>query len=184
LVLECSRDIYIALRGGWKWDYLPFHPCSFSLYFMAIWAYKPNKICGNLLYGYGIVGALCALLFCNWTNQPIWHFQTIYSFLVHGLIIGYTLMAIIGKDIIPESKGIIYNLIFVAIAVPFTSILNNTLPNCNFFFTHAGSEGSPLEFLINTMGVPWWLIGYFGLCALVLAIEFIPLYVIEKRKYA
>ena len=33
--LELIRDIYLIAAGGWKWNYLPLHPCSFTILFMA-----------------------------------------------------------------------------------------------------------------------------------------------------
>ena len=72
LALEILRDVYIIAAGGWRWSYLPLHPCAFTMFFMVLWARKPAKLWGNLMYGFGLVGALAALLFCNWTNQPIW----------------------------------------------------------------------------------------------------------------
>lgn len=182
LVLEMLRDVYIIYCGAWEWQYLPLHPCSFTMFFMAYWAYKPNKFCGNVMYGYGLVGALCALLFCNWTNQPIWQFQTIYSFVFHGALVGWILMVIIGGDVRPEGRGIIDSIWFLVGAVPFTAILNNILPDCNFFFTHMGSEGSPLEILIKLFGFPWWLVAYAGLALVLLSIEFLPWYLSERGK--
>lgn len=182
LALEAIRDGYIIACGAWEWIYLPLHPCSFTMFFMALWAWKPHPLWGNLMYGYGLVGAMCALLFCNWTNQPIWQFQTIYSFLFHGALVGWILMTLIGGDIRPEGRGFRDCVLFLLAAVPATAVLNNVLPECNFFFTHSGSEGSPLEFLIRIFGEPWWLGAYAVLALGLLGLEFLPWYILGRRK--
>lgn len=174
LSCEILRDIYIVAAGGWEWDYLPLHPCSFTMFIIAIWAFKPNDICGQILYGFGMIGALCALLFCNWTTQPLLHFQTIYSFIFHGILVGFVLMAVIGGDIKPKRRGFIYVAVFIAIAGSLTAVVNHILPDVNFFFTNEGSEGSPLELFIKLFGTPWWLFAYAALAAVVIGCEFLP----------
>lgn len=184
LLLEILRDAYIIVSGGWEWEYLPLHPCSFTMFFMVIWAWKPAKVWGNLMYGYGLAGAMAALLFCNWTNQPLMQFQTIYSFVFHGMLVGWILMALLAGDIRPRGRGFLDCVIFLAVAAPVTAVFNNILPDCNFFFTYSGSEGSPLEILIQIFGKPWWLAAYAALAALLLGLEFLPWYLIEKRSTA
>lgn len=174
LTCEVLRDVYIIAYGAWEWQYLPLHPCSFTMFIIAIWAFKPNDICGQILYGFGMVGALCALLFCNWTDQPLLQFQTIYSFIFHGLLIGFVLMALIGGDIKPKPKGFVCCVVFIAIAGALTGIVNQLLPDVNFFFTNEGSEGSPLEIFIKLFGTPWWLLAYAALAAVVIGCEFLP----------
>ena len=64
--------------------------------------------------------------------------------------------------------------IYLCVAVPVTMAVNHLLPECNFFFTNTGSEGSPLEILIRLFGTPWWLIAYGALALVLLYLEFLP----------
>lgn len=182
LGLEVLRDAYLIAVGAWKWSYLPLHPCSFTMFFMVAWAWKPRKVWGQLMYGYGLIGALAALLFCNWTNQPIWQFQTIYSFLFHGILVGWILMLLLSGDIRPEGKGFFQSILFLVVAAPIATAFNYLLPDCNFFFTYSGSEGSPLEILILIFGEPLWLAAYAILVMLVLGAEFLPWHLAERKR--
>lgn len=182
LVLEILRDLYLAAAGGWEWRYLPLHPCSFTMFFMVLWAWKPRAIWGHLMYGYGLIGAAIALACCNWVNQPIWQFQSIYSFIFHGVLVGWILMVLIGRDIRPTAKGIIPCVAFLGVAAPLTMVINNLLPDCNFFFTNDGSPGSPLELFIRLFGHPWWLAAYAILAIVILILEFLPWYLVERKK--
>ena len=65
---------------------------------------------------------------------------------------------------------------------PLTAIANLLLPDCNFFFTREGSEGSPLEILIQRFGTPWWLVVYAMLALLLLTLEFLPWRIFHKQK--
>lgn len=182
LTCEVVRDIYLIACGAWFWKYLPLHPCSLTMFIIAIWAFKPNRFCGQLLYGFGIAGAFCALIFCNWTSQPLVQFQSIYSFIFHAILIGFILMTVIGGDIKPEFKGIGYCFGFLLVAASVATAVNYTVPDVNFFFTYEGSEGSPLEIFVKLFGSPWWLLAYAALAAVVLLAEFLPWHIIEKKK--
>lgn len=141
LALEILRDAYIIACGAWEWEYLPLHPCSFTMFFMALWAWKPAECWGNLMYGYGLAGAMAALLFCNWTNQPLMQFQSIYSFLFHGILVGWILMLLAAGEIRPRGRGFLDCVVFLAAAAPIAELFNNLLPDCNFFFcTRAARE--------------------------------------------
>ena len=182
--LELVRDIYLIAAGGWKWNYLPLHPCSFTILFMALWAAKPSWRLGNILYGFGLVGALAALVFCDWTDQPLWQFQSVYSFQCHGMMVAYILMLLVCGDIRPQGNGMRDCVIYLCVAVPVTMAVNHLLPECNFFFTNTGSEGSPLEILIRLFGTPWWLIAYGALALVLLCLEFLPWKMQEKAAAA
>lgn len=182
LATEVIRDGLIIALGGWEWSYLPLHPCSFTMFIIAAWAFKPNRFCGNLLYGFGIVGAACALLFCNWTAQPPIQFQTIHSFVFHGILVAFILMTVMCGDIRPDGRGILHNIVFLVPVAAFASIFNFSLPDCNFFFTNGGSEGSPLEIFVKLFGEPWWLLAYVALAGVVLTLEFLPWILTDKKK--
>ena len=182
LALEILRDGYIIAAGAWQWSYLPLHPCSFTMFFMVLWARKPAKLWGNLMYGFGLVGALAALIFCNWTNQPVWQFQTIYSFVFHGLLVGYIGMLLAAGELRPTGRGFLHCAAFLCVTVPATGLVNWLLPQCNFFFTNGGSPGSPLAVLVALFGRPWWLAAYAALAALVLALEFLPWAAADRRR--
>ncbi len=184
LTAEVARDIWLIASDAWEWGYMPLHPCSFTMFIIAIWAFRPNRVCGQILYGFGIVGALAALLFCNWTEQPLVQIQTIYSFLFHGILVGFILMLIIGGDIKPEPKGYLYCAVFVLLAASFTAVFNYTLPDCNFFFTKTGSDGSPLELFVDIFGTPWWLLAYAALAAVVIGLEFLPWRFVRRKETA
>lgn len=183
LATEVIRDALIFALGGWEWSYIPLHPCSFTMFIIAVWAFKPNRFCGNLLYGFGIVGAACALLFCNWTSQPPLQFQSVHSFVFHGVLVAFVLMTVICGDIRPDGRGIIDNLVFLIPVASVATVFNMILPDCNFFFTNGGSEGSPLEILVKLFGEPWWLLSYLALAAAVLTVEFLP-WILKDRKKA
>ena len=72
----------------------------------------------------------------------------------------------------------------VAALFAVTMVVNHLLPECNFFFTNMGSEGSPLEILIRIFGTPWWLIAYGALALVLLYLEFLPWKMQEKAAAA
>ena len=52
----------------------------------------------------GLIGALMALLFADWLVYPVLHFQSIHSFVMHGLLLGYIVMLIWSQELKPNEK--------------------------------------------------------------------------------
>ncbi|MDR1558500.1 MAG: TIGR02206 family membrane protein [Clostridiales bacterium] len=172
---------FVLLQPVYPVSQLPLHLCGLSMFIEIIHAVRPNKTTGEILYSLGLPGALAALLFPNWTMYPLWSYQAIQSFVVHGLHIAFVLMPLIADDIRPSARNIWRPALFLLIIVPPIYFLNKRL-NTNFFFVNAGSEGSPLEILINLMGNPGFLFGFVGLLLVLWFIMYLPFVVMEKKR--
>jgi hypothetical integral membrane protein (TIGR02206 family) len=160
---------------------LPLHLCGLSIFIEQIHALKPNKTTGELLYSLGIPGAAAALLFCNWTMYPPTNYNCIQSFVIHGLHIGFPAMLICAGELKPSVGNIWRPALFLLAVVPPIYFLNKTL-DTNFFFVNAGSEGSPLEILIQLMGNPGFIAGFAGLLLLVWLLMYLPFIIRRKRR--
>ncbi|MDR1541134.1 MAG: TIGR02206 family membrane protein [Clostridiales bacterium] len=160
---------------------LPLHLCGLSIFIEAIHAFHPTKTTGEILYSLGVPGAVAALLFCNWTMYPIANFNCLQSFIIHGLHIGFTLMLLFSGQIRPSFKNIWRPALFLLVVVPPIYFLNKAL-NTNFFFVNAGSEGSPLEILIDLMGNPGFLAGFAGLLFVVWVLIYLPFIITDLRR--
>ena len=173
---------FIILQPVYPISQLPLHMCGLSILIEIIHAVKPNKTTGEILYSLCFPGALAALLFPNWTMYPLLSYQAIQSFVIHGLHIAFVLMPLFSSDIRPGAKNLWRPALFLLIILPPIYLLNKTM-NTNFFFLNAGSEGSPLQILINLMGNPGFLLGYFGLLIIVWIILYLPFIFINKRRW-
>jgi hypothetical integral membrane protein (TIGR02206 family) len=160
IALEVWKDITLGLIGAFSIGYLPLHLCSLGMFFALYYAHHPRADgCGQLLYSVFLPGALCALLFPDWTRLPILHFQSLHSFLYHGLLLQVSLMPVVtgrvhpGLRAVPRAFGM---LLALALGV---GILNGLL-NTNYMFLSWPSAGSPLELLGNLPGIWGYRFGY------------------------
>lgn len=169
---EIVKQAVLVISGVWRPNYLPLHLCSFSIYFSVWHAVRPNKLNSELLYSLSFIGALMALLFCNWTMLPFWNFHHIQSFVTHILIVLYPILLLAGGyrpnyRMLPKCL-----LVVVALAIPLYFI--NKLLNSNFMFLNWADVGNPLSFFEARWGRPWYIFGAIPMLAVVWAVMYLP----------
>jgi hypothetical integral membrane protein (TIGR02206 family) len=182
VALEAVKQAAVFIQlPAYPLGQLPLHLCGLSIFVEAVHAFWPNKTTGEILYSLGIPGAVAALLFCNWTMYPIWNYNCLQSFVIHGLHIAFPAMLIFGGDLRPRFKNLWRPALFLLIVVPPIYFINKVI-DTNFFFVNAGSVGSPLEILIDLMGNPGFLIGFAGLLFVVWILMYLPFIAIDIKR--
>lgn len=174
IVLELLKDLTLALMGAFSIGYLPLHLCSMSMFLCLYYAFHPEKqLAGQLLYSVCLPGALCGLLFPDWTHFPLLHVQSLTSFLFHGILVWLSALPVLlgevrpGISHVPECLGIL-----LALAVPVYGL--NRLLGTNYMFLSYPSKGSPLELLSALPGTAGYLSGYVLLAAGVIFLINLP----------
>ena len=118
-----------------------------------IYAFTKNKIAKESLYALGIVGALMALIFADWLMLPLLNFQSIHSFLMHGLLIAFIVMLVVAGEIKPNYKNL--PMVFIVhLFICFGLYFFNKAFDTNFFFMNYPSPGSPLVMFETTVRQP------------------------------
>lgn len=179
IVGECIKNIYVSVFLTFRIDHLPFALCGLAMFFVLIHAYSNNQIIGNMLFNVFLPGALSALLFCDWTAQPIFSFMTLFSFIYHIALVVYIMMVFVAKDIVLDVRKIWGSVLFLSISAPILYKFNK-LYDTNFMFLNTPSPGSPLMPLAAIWGNPGYI---FGLVLLLLALWVILYTPIELKKY-
>lgn len=172
VISEVLKDLILGMIGAFSVGYLPLHLCSLAIFTCLYYSAHPDsKGCGQILYSVCFPGALCALLFPDWTMFPLWHFQSIHSFLVHTILVQFSLFPLVSGRIRLGLSAVWKSMVFlVAAALPVAGI--NRLLHTNYMFLSRASKGSPLEFLTSIPGRYGYLVGYFLLVlAVVLALN-------------
>lgn len=177
---EIVKQTVLVATGVWRPNYLPLQLCSFSIYFSVWHAFKPNRLNSELLYALSFIGALMALLFCNWTMLPFWNFHHIQSFITHILIVLYPILLLAGGyrpnyKLLPKCL-----LTVVLLAIPLYFL--NKLLNSNFMFLNWADVGNPLSIFEGMWGRPWYILGAFPMLAVVWLIMYLPWEIAKKAK--
>jgi hypothetical integral membrane protein (TIGR02206 family) len=170
ILMELLKDFTLGVIGAFSIGYLPLHLCSMAMFVCLYYAFHPESdACGQLLYSVCLPGALCALLFPDWTRFPLWHFQSLHSFLYHAMLVQFSLFPVISRRVRPSLRQVPRSFLFLCIVALPVGLLNHLL-GTNYMFLSRPSKGSPLEFLSVLPGKYGYLLGY---CLLVLGVLFL-----------
>ena len=159
LLMQVLPAIVIMWKGMYSRYTLPLHICSLASYAVCAHALFVEKsvILSELLFFPFLPGAICALLFPDWTMYPPYSFFSAAGFLVHGAIIIYILLCLDESIIAPSVRRwpipIAFLVLYAGIMLPFDRAFG-----VNYGFLNIASPGSPLVWLADSFGVG---IGYY-----------------------
>lgn len=178
LAIELLRSLLLMLAGEYGVGRLPLHLCALAVYISFLHALRGGELTGQFLYAFCMPGAVCALLFPDWSAYPAFRFMSVSSFVLHILLVGYTLMLVAGGDLRPDTRRAPACLgIMLLIAVPV--YVFDRLTGTNYMFLNWPSPGSPLEWFAF-LGRPGYLLGYLPLLAAAWAVIYAP-FILPRR---
>ena len=176
---EMLKNVIVATVGEFSWGYLPFHLCGINILLIAFDVIKQTKVVRCFLYYIGLPGAALALLFPNWTTQPVWNFFHLHSFTNHIFIVMYPLLLVTAGQVETSLKAAFKSIILlVALAIPVYGL--NLLWDTNFMFLMRPDSGNPLEMFEKLLGSHLW--GFPILLPIVIIIMYIPIIITKKLK--
>ena len=161
VLMEILRDARLLYLGEFSVGYLPLHLCSLGM-LLCLWYGFRRGDRGGSLYLLCLPGALCALLFPNWTHLPVGHFVSIHSFVYHGLLLQSSLLPLLGGKLRFRDAAAAFGVLCMAAAV--VGGLNLWL-GTNYMFLQRPSPGSPLVYLAELPGRYGYQIGLAALSA-------------------
>ncbi|TFG83163.1 MAG: hypothetical protein E4G74_01615 [Erysipelotrichales bacterium] len=130
---EVARQLIYGLQGAYRLEYMPLHLCAVTELACLIYAFKRDAVSREFMYWIGLPGALAALLFPDWLQIPLWNFQSIHSFGVHGAMTIFAILLLAGGESRPKIKGAAWTMGLMALlALPLFFL--NKLWDTNFFF--------------------------------------------------
>lgn len=172
VAMELLKDFVLALQGAFSVGYLPLHLCSMGMFLCLFWAYRPEwDGAGQCLYSLCLSGGVAALLFPDWSRMPLWHFQSLHSFVYHALLVAVPLTAVCSGMVRPRVSKVWKPMVFLLLAAgPVYGF--DRLFGTNFMFLRYPVAGTPLELCARFPG--GYLLGYGLLAAAVLVLLNLP----------
>ncbi len=182
LAIELMRSLLLMLAGEYGIGRLPLHLCALAIYISFLHSLRGGELTGQFLYAFCMPGAVCALLFPDWSAYPAFHFMSVSSFALHILLVGYTLMLVAGGELRPDTRRAPACLgIMLLIAVPV--YVFDRLMGTNYMFLNWPLPGSPLEWFAF-LGRPGYLLGYIPLLTAAWAVIYAPFMPFVKKRRA
>lgn len=180
LVLELLKDFILAQIGAFNLGYLPLHLCSMAMFICLYWAWHPwSEGAGQLLWSLCFTGGMAALLFPDWTDMPLWHFQSIHSFLYHALLVQFSLLAVVSGQARPSLRNAWKAGAFLAAAAVPVYAFDRAF-GMNYMFLLRPVPGTPLELCARLPGQGGYLVGYALLVAVVLVLLNLPFSLLRR----
>lgn len=179
--MEVLKDILLGAIGAFSVGYLPLHLCSMAMFICLYWAWHPESdTAGQLLWSLCFSGGAAALLFPDWTRLPLWHFQSLHSFLYHAMLVQVSLIAVLTGQARPR-VGRLWRvgLFLLAAAVPVYCL--NAALGTNYMFLNHPVVGTPLALCAELPGRWGYLAGYALLTGAVLVALNLPFTLSARR---
>ena len=173
VLFEIMKDIYLIATNEFSVNYLPLELCGLAIFAILYHSYTNSLMVGEMLYNLFLFGAIAALLFCNWTNRPMFGFMNLFSFIFHLALVMYCVMVLYAGIVKPDKKRIGGSVIFLAVAASIIYPLNKQL-DTNFMFLNVPSPGSPLVPLEQILGNPGYIFGLTCIILLLWIVLYLP----------
>ncbi|MBQ8974936.1 MAG: TIGR02206 family membrane protein [Oscillospiraceae bacterium] len=181
LALEAAYNALLFFGGNLTVYMLPLHLCALSVFICVIYCFTHVRWMGQYMYYLGMPGALCAMLFPDWSRYPLLNYFCISGFVIHSMLVIYGYALLRSGQVRPDMRGLLSSAAFtVAAAVPLYFLDRAT--GANYMFLLRPSEGSPLEPLAALTGQRLYLLGFFALFAAVELALYLPWGISRRAK--
>lgn len=159
VLLEISRQVWALSLGRYDFaEMLPLHLCGMQVILMPIMLKTNKREWRTFVYLTALIGAFAAILF-NETilgKYPFWHFQTLQSFIIHGLIMMVPLYDILWFKFRPSFKELPFSIIFMTY-LGIQSFLINLWTGGNYLFVSFAPKNTPLEWVETAVGTSLYI---------------------------
>lgn len=106
-ILELSHNIWLYFCGNATISQLlSLHLCGLQMYFIPLAIFTNIIIFKDFVFATSILGGLLAIIFPSGITDtyPLWHFQTLQTFIYHSLLVFVPIALIITTDYRPTIK--------------------------------------------------------------------------------
>ena len=183
LLVDLSHTYWMYKCGVTEFiKLLPLHICALNIIFIPLAVFSKNKILCEYIYAFSIIGGIFGVTLPSGVSgsYPIIHFQTIQTFIFHGLLILIPLAQIVSKEFMPDVKKIYkVHILFLIIAV-LVGILDYTFDE-NYLFIKYPPEVGIVEWVYNNLGVGVYSILWAIVCLGGSSMIYIPIEIYKKK---
>lgn len=170
-IAEIIKVIVVLVSGHNILYYLPIHLCGLAIFLILIHSYRRNHTASEILFNLTLPGALIAIIFPGWANEPVMSFLHIHSFVFHALILTYPIMLLVTGEIIPSIRRIWRSAVFLLIVIPPVYFFNKYY-NTNYMFLNWPISNSPLMSIEQLFGARGYIFGLVLVTVIMWVVEY------------
>ena len=178
---------YLAL-GMFEPLFWPLHICNLSELLALGCALAPaghlRTRLGDLLFCWGSVGCLGALLFPGWSWYcPAQTLASLCGFVEHALVLACLVCMLAEGDYQPDPCRVWFVLAVTVTCAAIARVANPLLGTNFFFVTNPAGAGGPFPWLVATFGNPGFLVAYLLLALALWGLAYAVLRLVTHAAY-
>lgn len=178
ILQEISLHIWYVFTDTWSLAYsLPLHLCGASIILSVILLLTKNRSIYEVVYFWGIGGALQALLTPDMGMYNFPHFRFYQFFISHGLIMTSILFMTFVYSYRPRAFSIIRTFIITNLYMLFISGVNMVTGGNYLFICRKPQSASLLDYLGPW---PWYILSLEGITIITFVLLYLPFTLKDK----
>lgn len=182
VALEVSRQIWAISMGDYLWsEMLPLHLCGIQIFLMPLMLKTRSPLLKNFVYLTAFPGALAALLFNEtvFYKYPVFHFQSIQTFVIHTLIMIVPIFLMVFEGFRPKLAYILPSAALLALITVFDGLVN-VMTGGNYLFIASAPADTPIAWIADVTGWPGYIPIMILLVVFIWLILVLPFTIVEK----
>lgn len=159
--------------------YLPIHLCGFAIILLMLHVYRPTSLINEILFSLTLPGALIALLFPGWSDEPVMSFIHIHSFVYHAIITAYPLLLLSSRELKPNARGLWKVGIVLLLIIPLVYSFN-AWAGTNYMFLNSPIGNSPLMLIYEAFGKNGYIAGLVCVAVMIWLLQYSLVYLVQR----
>lgn len=182
VALEVARQLWAISMGNYLWsEMLPLHLCGIQIFLMPLMLKTKLPLLKNFVYLTAFPGALAALLFNEtvFYKYPVFHFQSIQTFVIHTLIMIVPIFLMVFEGFRPQLKYILPSTGLIALIALFDGFVN-VVTGGNYLFIASAPADTPIAWVADVTGWPGYIPVMIIIVVIIWLILVLPFAITEK----
>lgn len=183
--LEISHIIWMFHCGETNlYKLLPLHLCTLQMFFIPLAVFSRVSSIRDFTFFTALLGGIFATLSPVGVAEryPIFHFQTLQTFLLHGFLIFIPLAMLLYDDFYPRLRNFPKVILIAVLAIIPTAIVDFFAKE-NYMFLLAPPEGTFLEPLFFRFGGHVYRASLFALLIALVFLLYLPFEFFRKKGF-
>lgn len=171
--LELSRQVWAISLGSYDFsEMLPLHLCGLQIFLMPLMLKTQDRRWRTFVFLTAMIGALAAIFFNEGILEryPLWHFQSLQSFVIHGLIMMVPIYDIIWLKYRPSFKELPFSLMLL-LYLAIQNYIINIFTGGNYLFVTFAPKNTPLEAVASLVGPFFYVPTMFVVIAMIWSLQ-------------
>lgn len=183
-IVEISHNIWLLICADANWtQLLSLHLCGMQMYFSPLAVFTKALVFKDFIYASSILGGIFAIIFPSGITDtyPLWHFQTLQTFLYHGLLIFMPIAILITTDYRPTLKRF-HKVFMMFMGIVVLALSVDLAFDQNYLFLRTAPDMKLLHNMQIEYGtIPYLIFTFFSMLIICISIH-LPFDLKKKRK--